>query len=161
MTTGVKPLLPLLAAVVFVGCFGRSVDRLKERELGEVRAAFTANLQAIRERDVEAYLAGYLQTPDFVYLGPEGVAKGFASFAATRRTQAGFPDTPEAGAPELTWVAPGVVHVAYPFAARQGPVTGAGWSARVFVRTADGWKIAVTSVIPAAGDGPAMDGNGP
>jgi hypothetical protein len=30
-------------------------------------------------------------------------------------------------------------------------VTGAGWSERVLVRTRDGWKIAVTTVIPADG----------
>lgn len=145
------PLLPLVAAVFCLGCLGRNVDRLKEREVGEVREAFEANLAAIRERNVEVYLAGYLDSPDFVYLGPEGVARGFTGFAAARRTQAAFPDSLAAGPPELTWVAPGVVHVAYPFAARQGTVAGAGWSERVFVRTAAGWKIAVTSVIPAVG----------
>jgi ketosteroid isomerase-like protein len=137
--------------VLCLGCLGRGVDRLKERELGEVREAFAANLAAIRERDLDAYLEGYLDSPEFVYLGPEGVAKGFATFAAARRARLDFPDSLEAGAPELTWVAPGVVHAAYPFAARQGTVTGTGWSERVFVRTADGWKIAVTTVIPTPG----------
>jgi ketosteroid isomerase-like protein len=148
----VVPLLPLFIVVFAVGCTGRGVDRLKARELAEVREAFAANLAAIRARDLDAYLAGYLDSPEFVYLGPQGVAKGFASFAATRRARLDFPDSLEAGTPELTWVAPGVVHAAYPFAARQGAVSGAGWSERVFVRTADGWKIAVTSVIPV-GDG--------
>jgi ketosteroid isomerase-like protein len=125
---------------------------LRDRELTEARAAFEANLAAIRSRDLEAYLAGYLDSPDFVYLGPAGVARGFAAFAAARRAQVDFPDSLVAGTPELTWVAPGVVHVAYAFAARQGTVTGSGWSERVFVRTADGWRIAVTSVIPTTGD---------
>jgi len=147
------PLLPLVSAVLCLGCLGRSVDGLKEREMGEVRQAFEANLAAIRDRDVEAYLAGYLDSPEFVYLGPEGVARGFAAFAAARRTRAAFPDSLATGTPEVTWVAPGVVHVAYPFAARQGTVAGAGWSERVFVRTAGGWKIAVTSVIPATDGG--------
>lgn len=151
--------LALASALLGLGCLGPNVERLRERELGEAQVAFSANLAAIRERDIEAYLAGYLDSPEFVYLGPEGVAKGFASFAATRRTQAAFPDTLEAGAPELTWVAPGVVHVAYPFAARQGTVRGAGWSERVFVRTADGWKIAVTTVIPVT-DGDAQERTG-
>jgi hypothetical protein len=144
-------LLLLLVPVGLGGCLGRDVERLRQRELREVRVAFEANLAAIRERDLETYLAGYLDSPAFVYLGPAGLARGFAPFAAARRAAADFPDSLAAGTPEVTWVAPGVVHVAYPFAARQGPVTGTGWSERVFVRTAGGWKIAVTSVIPVRG----------
>ncbi|MDH4045208.1 MAG: hypothetical protein OEW06_12175 [Gemmatimonadota bacterium] len=132
-----------------------AADSLKEREVREARRAFEANLEAIRARDLEAYLAGYLDSPDFVYLGPDGVARGFAPFAAARRAEAAFPDSLAAGTPELTWLAPGVVHVAYPFAARQGTVTGVGWSERVLVRTTVGWRIAVTSVIPGVGDGGA------
>jgi len=142
-------LLPLFSAVFCLGCLGGGVDRLRERELRDARVAFEANLAAIRDRNLEAYLAGYLESPDFVYLGPEGVARGFASFAAARRMQADFPDSLVSGTPELTWLAPGVVHVAYAFAARQGVVTGKGWSERVLVRTTDGWRIAVTTVIPA------------
>jgi len=155
------PLLPLFS-LLCLGCVARDVDSLRQRELGEVRVAFEANLAAIRDRNLEAYLAGYLNSPDFVYLGPAGVARGFAAFAAARRAEVDFPDSLAAGTPELTWVAPGVVHVAYPFAARQGTVTGTGWSERVFVRTAEGWRIAVTSVIPATDDHgrPRMDTNG-
>jgi ketosteroid isomerase-like protein len=151
--TGAKVrFLALLSTAALLGCLPGNVERLREREVAEARAAFEANLAAIRSRDLDAYLAGYLDSPDFVYLGPAGVARGFAAFAAARRAQVDFPDSLVAGTPELTWVAPGVVHVAYPFAARQGVVTGAGWSERVFVRTADGWRIAVTSVIPTTGD---------
>ncbi|MDH5196171.1 MAG: hypothetical protein OEY20_02830, partial [Gemmatimonadota bacterium] len=57
-----------------------AADSLKEREVREARRAFEANLEAIRARDLEAYLAGYLDSPDFVYLGPDGVARGFAPF---------------------------------------------------------------------------------
>jgi hypothetical protein len=127
------------------------VDTLKEREINEARVVFDANLAAIHARDLEAYLATYLDSPDFVYLGPEGVTRGFAPFAAARRAAPGFPDTLVAGASELTWIAPGVVHAAYPYAAVQGNVTGTGWSERVLVRTRLGWKISVTSVIPANG----------
>jgi len=139
------PLLPLLA------CVAPNADSLKEREVAEARVVFEANLAAIRSRDVDGYLATYLDSPDFVYLGPEGVSRGFTPFANARRAALDFPDSLVAGAPELTWVAPGVVHIAYPFAAIQGDVTGAGWSERVLVRTRVGWKIAVTSVIPANG----------
>lgn len=140
------PLLPLLLALA--GCMEQSIEALRTRELGEVRTAFAENLEAIRTRDVEAYLAGYLATPEFVFLGPEGVSRGFAPFAAARRADPQFPDSLAAGEPQLTWLAPGVVHVAYPYAARQGVVAGSGWSERVFVRTGDGWRIAVTGVIP-------------
>lgn len=145
------PLLPLFS-LLFAGCLAGNGENLRAREVAEVRAAFAENLAAIRRRDVEAYLAGYLDSPDFVYLGPDGVARGFAPFAEARQSQATFPDSLAAGLPEVTWLAPGVVHVAYPFAARQGMVTGVGWSERVFVRTTAGWRIAVTSVIPGVGD---------
>jgi hypothetical protein len=118
--------------------------------VAEVRAAFQENLEAIRRRDVEAYLAGYLTSPEFLFIGPGGVERGFAPFAAARRQSRTFPDSLTAGDAELTWFAPGVVHVAYPYAAQQGPVAGRGWSERVFVKTSDGWKIAMTGVIPGA-----------
>jgi hypothetical protein len=114
-----------------------------------VRSAFQENLAAIRRGDVEGYLAGYLSSADFVFLGPGGMARGFAPFASARRADPQFPDSLAAGDPQLTWLAPGVVHVAYPYVAQQGAVAGAGWSERVFVKTQDGWKIAVTGVIPS------------
>jgi hypothetical protein len=121
---------------------------MRERDLAGARAAFDANLDAIRRRDLNAYLDGYLQTQDFLFIGPDGPSRGFAQFAAAKRAAPDFPDSLAAGTPELTWLGPGVVHVAYPYAARQGNVVGAGWSERVLVHTADGWRIAVTGVIP-------------
>lgn len=147
--------LPLLLA----SCLSPRTDTLKEREISEARVVFEANLAAIHDRNLEAYLATYLDAPDFVYLGPDGVSRGFAPFAAARRAAGDFPDSLVAGEPELTWIAPGVVHVAYPYAAVQGDVTGAGWSERVLVRTRLGWKISVTTVIPADGR-PRTDGDG-
>lgn len=140
--------VPLPLCSVLLSCAVPDTDTLKAPEVAAARAAFEAHLQAIHERDLEAYLDGYLDSPDFVYLGPEGVSRGFAAFAAAWRAGRAFPDSLAAGDPEVTWLAPGVVHVAYPFAARQGEVTGTGWSERVLVRTPDGWKFAVTSVIP-------------
>lgn len=146
--------LPLLSlfSVLLMSCLTANTADLRARELQEARAAFDANLRALRERNLEAYLAGYLDSPDFAYLGPEGLSRGFAQFAAEWRTQRDFPDSLVAGEPDLTWLAPGVVHVAYPFAARQGDVTGSGWSERILVHTQDGWRIAVTTVIPAVRD---------
>jgi hypothetical protein len=129
------------------------LDDLKQRELAEVRVAFDANLAAIQRRDVERYLATYLDSPDFAYVGPGGMERGFAPFAAARRASPEFPDSLAAGAPELVWLAPGVVYAVYPFAARQGDSLGRGWSERVFVKSGRVWRIAVTSVIPEAGGG--------
>jgi hypothetical protein len=153
-------LLPLLPLLPFLSCTTPSVASLKQREIAEARVVFEANLAAIRSRDVDAYLATYLDSPDFVYLGPEGVSRGSAPFVAARRAAPDFPDSLVAGAPELTWLAPGVVHVAYPYAAIQGDVTGAGWSERMLVRTRVGWRIAVTTVIPADGRGRTMTDEG-
>ena len=68
------PLLPLFSALI-AACVAPGADSLKEREVQEARRAFEANLEAIRARDLDAYLAGYLDSPDFVYLGPDGVAR--------------------------------------------------------------------------------------
>jgi hypothetical protein len=134
--------------LVFSGCTGQRLERLRQRELTEARAAFDANLAAIRQRAMERYLASYLVSPDFAYVGPEGVQRGFDRFAAVRRADPAFPDSLAAGEPELVWIAPGVVYAVYPFAARQGDSLGRGWSERVFVKSRQGWRIAVTSVIP-------------
>jgi hypothetical protein len=141
------PLMPLMPLSLF-SCTAQRFDDLRVREVAEVRNAFEENLAAIQRRDVEGYLAGYLTTPEFLFIGPGGVERGFAPFAAARRRSGDFPDSLLAGNAEMTWFAPGVVHVAYPYVARQGPVAGRGWSERVFVKTADGWKIALTGVIP-------------
>ena len=140
------PLLPLLP--LLLSCTAQRFDALRERELAEVRSAFDSNLAAIRRRDVEAYLAGYLTSAEFLFIGPDGVERGFGPFAAARRADPQFPDSLMAGDPQFTWLAPGAVHVAYPYVARQADVAGTGWSERVFVRTPDGWRIAVTGVIP-------------
>lgn len=139
----------VLSLGLVVSCTGPRLDALRQRELTEVRAAFEQNLAAIRGRDVEGYLAGYLNSTEFVFMGPEGVSRGFGPFAQARRADLTFPDSLVAGEPELTWLAPGVVHVAYPYVAVQGGVAGNGWSERVFLKTPEGWRIAVTGVIPA------------
>lgn len=146
------PLLPLLP-LLLSSCTGQRMDDLKQRELVEARQAFDANLAAIQRRDMERYLASYLDSPDFAYVGPEGMQRGFDRFAAARRASPEFPDSLAAGEPEMAWIAPGVVYAVYPFAARQGEAVGRGWSERILVKSRQGWKIAVTSVIPETGRG--------
>jgi hypothetical protein len=136
--------VPLLVGA----CTAPRLDAVRQREVAEVRSAFDQHLATIRRADLEGYLAGYLTSPDFLFIGPDGVERGFGPFASARRANPQFPDSLVTGDPQLTWLSPGVVHVAYPYVAQQGREAGTGWSERVFVKTPDGWRIAVTGVIP-------------
>jgi hypothetical protein len=75
--------------------------------------------------------------------------QGFAPLAAERRSSTAWPDTLVANRPRLVWLGPGVVWGAYRYVAVQDGATAEGWSERIFVKTADGWKIAMTGVVPA------------
>ncbi|MEX0692292.1 MAG: nuclear transport factor 2 family protein [Gemmatimonadales bacterium] len=140
----------LLAAVVaLAACGGPDLESLKADELEGAQAAFLENIAAINARDVERYLAGYVRSDDLVTLSPEGLVQGFTSLDASRRASDMWPDTLVAGRPHLVWLGPGVVWGAYQYVAVQGGESAEGWSERVFVKTAGGWKIAVTGVIPS------------
>lgn len=139
----------LAALVLLASACGRDVDAIRTRDLEGARAAFMENIAAITARDTERYLAGYLQTDDLVALSPDGLVQGFEPLAAQRRASSVWPDTLIAGPPHLQWLGPGVVWGAYRYVAVQGGETAEGWSERVLIRTPDGWKIAVTGVIPA------------
>jgi len=143
-----------LVAVALLGvaaCGGPDLDAMRADDLAGAEAAFLQNIAAINGHDAEAYLAGYLNTDEFVALSPDGLMRGFAPLAAARRESGAWPDTLIAARPQLTWLAPGVVWGAYQYVAVQEGESAEGWSERVFVKTADGWKIAVTGVIPAGG----------
>lgn len=139
-----------LAALVATGCVQRDLDRMKAQDLDGARQAFLSNIAAIHHRDTRAYLADYLQSADFLSASPTGVQRGYAPFAKARMADSSWPDTLVAGNPALSWIAPGVVYGVYPYVVTQHGETTEGVSERVFVKTKDGWKIAVTSVIPAA-----------
>jgi hypothetical protein len=106
-------------------------------------ALFRANIDAIHKRDQARYLATYLQSPRLVRSGPEGPNLGFENWTA--RERASWPDTLIATDLRVVPVAPGVVYGTYRFDVRYGDSTSAGISERVFVRTPDGWRIAVTT----------------
>lgn len=106
-------------------------------------ALFRANIDAIHKRDHAGYLATYLQSPRLVRSGPEGPDLGFENWSA--RERASWPDTLIATDLRVVPIAPGVVYGSYRFDVRYGDSTSVGISERVFVRTPEGWRIAVTT----------------
>src|SRR4051794_24708072 len=63
-------------------------------EIAAARALFAANLQAIRDKNKDAYLACYLDSESLVRTGPDGPKLGFKDLAATAGQ--GWPDHIEA-----------------------------------------------------------------
>jgi imidazolonepropionase-like amidohydrolase len=122
-------------------------DKLPADDLAGARAVFERNLQAIRDRDRDAYLANYLPSPGLVRTGPGGVQLGYQDLAATAGE--GWPDHLEADDLRLTPVAPGVVYGTYRYRVRYGGEEVAGLSERLFLETPAGWKIAVTTAFAA------------
>jgi imidazolonepropionase-like amidohydrolase len=123
-----------------------------EDELAAARSLFEANLEAIRRRDREAYLACYLESERLARVGPEGIALGFAGLAAGAGT--GWPDRFEAQDLQLVPVRPGVVYGSYRYRVRYGAEEQIGLSERLFVQTDTGWKIAVTTAFAAPAETP-------
>jgi imidazolonepropionase-like amidohydrolase len=114
-------------------------------DVAAARAVFEGNINAIRQRNREAYLSYYLHAESLVRGGPEGFATGFDSFAKGAGAQ--WPDLIEANDIHLTPVQPGVVYGTYRYRVRYGSDEHVGISERLFVSTPDGWKIAVTGAI--------------
>ncbi len=116
-------------------------------DLAAARALFEANLGAIRDRDRDAYLACYLDSETLARTGPGGFALGYEGLAASAGE--GWPEVFEAQDLRLAAVEPGVVYGTYRYRVRFDGEEQAGLSERLFVDTAEGWKIAVTTAFPA------------
>lgn len=115
-------------------------------ELHAARALFERNLDSIRNRDRAAYLATYLPTENFSAAGTQGLQRGFDRFA---KSESPWPDTFEARGLDLVHVSPGVVYGTYRYRVVYGTDEHSGISQRLFVKTPDGWKIAVTGAMDA------------
>ncbi len=111
------------------------------------RILFEKNLQAIRDKDRDAYLACYLQSERLARTGPEGFQLGYAGLAATAGQ--GWPDHIAADDLRLTPVRAGLVYGTYRYRVRYGGREDAGLSERFFVETPQGWKIAVSTAFSA------------
>jgi imidazolonepropionase-like amidohydrolase len=114
-----------------------------EEDLTAARELFERNLDSIRNRDRDAYLATYLQSETLARTGPGGIALGYEGLEASAGS--GWPDTFEGRALTLVPVSPGVVYGTYRYRVRYGNVEQTGLSERVFVETPAGWRIAVTT----------------
>jgi imidazolonepropionase-like amidohydrolase len=116
-------------------------------DVAAARALFEKNLDAIRRRDRDAYLACYLQADTLARTGPEGAQLGYEPLA--KETGAEWPDLFEGLDLQLVPVRPGLVYGTYRYRVRHGAREDSGISERFFVRTGDGWKIAVSTAFSA------------
>jgi imidazolonepropionase-like amidohydrolase len=122
-------------------------------DIAGARAVFDANVNAIRQKNLDAYLSCYLHSPLLVRGGPTGFTTGYDEFAKARGP---WPDSIEASDVHLTQLQPGWVYGTYRYRVRYaGGDEHSGISERLFVKTPDGWKIAVTGAIDAPPGTPA------
>lgn len=116
-------------------------------DLASARAVFEKNLQSIRDKNRDSYLACYLESEGLVRTGPDGFELGYAGLAATAGQ--GWPDHISAEDLRLTPIRPGLVYGTYRYRVRYGQEEVSGISERLFTETPQGWKIAVSTAFPA------------
>lgn len=140
--------MPIIIALsLLAACSRPDVESIRESDLQAALHAFHGNIAAIHQRDAEAYLSHYLDSPELVIAGGDTIRRGFTAFAEARRATDAWPDTLIAGEATLVWLAPGVVYGVYPYTVVEQGDTVRGWSERVLVKTGGAWKVAVTSRI--------------
>ncbi|HYN21529.1 MAG TPA: amidohydrolase family protein, partial [Thermoanaerobaculia bacterium] len=118
-----------------------------ESEVAAARSLFEKNLQAIRDKNRDAYLSCYLESDRLVRTGPDGFQLGYSGLAATAGE--GWPDHISAEDLRLTPVRPGLVYGTYRYRVRYGRDEVSGISERLFTETPQGWKIALTTAFAA------------
>ena len=124
----------------------------QQDDIAAARSVFEANIAAIRMRDREKYLTYYLHSDRLVRGGPTGFSTGYDDFA---KAAGPWPDSIEASDMHLTPLQPGLVYGTYRYRVRYGADEHSGISERFFVKTPDGWKIAVTGAIDTPPGTPA------
>jgi len=117
-------------------------------DVAAARALFRRNLDAIRHHDREQYLACYWHSDLLARTGPTGPTASFDSLARSMADNQ-WPEVFEATDLRLTPVADGLVYGTYRYRVRFAGEESSGLSERLFRRTAEGWRIAVTSAFPA------------
>src|SRR6266545_950701 len=140
-----------IAAFGFLFCSSLAAD--EESDLTAARAIFDQNIAAIRQRDKDRYLSLYLHSDRLVRGGPTGFTTGYDEFA--KQAGSRWPDEIEASDIHLTPLQPGFVYETYRYRVRYGAEEHSGISERLFIKTPDGWRIAVTGAIDAPPGTPA------
>jgi len=112
------------------------------------RRLFEENIDAIHKRDRARYLATYLHTNALARNGPGGLELGYENWSARRDST--WPDTLIARNLKVLPISPGVVYGTYCYTVTQHDTTTSGVSERIFVKTPDGWRIAVTTAFGLA-----------
>jgi hypothetical protein len=123
-------------------------------DTAEARQLFKENIDAIHKRDRARYLATYLHTSSLARNGPTGLELGYENWSARRDST--WPDTLIARNLRVTPVAPGVVYGTYCYTVTQKDTTSSGVSERVFLKTPEGWRIAVTTAFGLPAGAPAQ-----
>lgn len=133
----------LAVVLVFVLSVVAKAD--DKSDLAAARALFDQNIAAIRQRDREKYLSFYLHDARLVRNSPTGFTTGFEEHAKHAGDR--WPDEIEASDVHLTPLQPGLVYGTYRYRVRYGAEENIGISERLFSKTADGWKIALTGAM--------------
>src|SRR5436190_21547701 len=109
----------------------------------EARRLFEENIDAIHKRDRQRYLATYLHSNTLARNGASGLELGYDNWSARRDST--WPDTLVAKNLRVLPISPGVVYGSYCYTVTLHDTTTSGVSERVFVKTSQGWRIAVTT----------------
>ena len=120
----------------------------------DARRLFEENIDAIHKRDRARYLATYLHTAGLARNGPAGLELGYEGWSARRDST--WPDTLIARNLRVHPIAPGIVYGTYCYTVTQKDTTSSGVSERLFVKTAEGWRIAVTTAFGLPAGAPAQ-----
>jgi hypothetical protein len=120
----------------------------------EARRLFEQNIDAIHKRDRERYLATYLHSNALARNGPAGLQLGYENWSARRDST--WPDTLIANNLRVLSIRPGVVYGTYCYTVTQKDTTSSGVSERIFVKTPEGWRIAVTTAFGLPAGAPAQ-----
>jgi hypothetical protein len=141
------PLTILCAAICAASCTPAVVvttgPAAATPDTAAARRLFEANIDAIHKRNREAYLATYIHTPTLARNGPTGLQLGYDGWSARRDTT--WPDTLIATNLKVLPISGDVVYGTYCYTVTQHDTTTSGVSERVFVKTPEGWRIAVTT----------------
>src|SRR6266581_1633971 len=139
----------VVATIVAVGCAPAPANTASSMSVSpasdtlEARRIFEENIDAIHKRDRARYLATYLHTSTLARNGPSGLELGYEDWSARRDST--WPDTLIARSLRVQSIAPGVVYGTYCYTVTQKDTTSSGVSERIFVKTPEGWRIAVTT----------------